>query len=124
MLKVEGHAVIVITNQFLLSAREREDRSPQYATFIRVLHFHMKDKSASHYTCGNDLKSLVYGSCTLVILAFLGAFLLEFLQVSPINYLVLALLTALVLVSFMVLLNWGRFPNIYKPENIPLQFLP
>jgi len=124
LVKTEGRPPFIITNNFFITSKDREDRSPQYATFVRVLHFHMKDKSASHYTCGNDLKSLMYGSCALVILAFLISFLLEFLQLSPINYLVFAVLTSLVLVSFVVLLNWGRFPNMYKPESIPLQFLP
>jgi hypothetical protein len=40
---------ILITNTYHTSAREVEDRSRAYATFIRVLHFHLKDKSKANF---------------------------------------------------------------------------
>lgn len=46
----DGGKPIVITNTYQTSAREVEDRSRAYATFVRVLHFHLKDKSKAKYS--------------------------------------------------------------------------
>lgn len=120
----DGGSPIIITNQFYLSSSEHEDRSPQYATFIRILHFHLKDKSTAEYACGKNLKNLLTWACGAVLVVFIVSFVLEFLQMNPVNSIVLALGLSFLVIAILVGLNWGRFPNIYRPENIPLQFLP
>jgi hypothetical protein len=124
IIKPDGQEPIIITNQFYLSSREREDRARQYSTFIRILHFHLKDKSTTEYTCGTNIKNLLIWACSAVVVAFIFSFVLEFLQMSPINSNMLAVSLSLVAIGFIIFLNWGRLPNVYSPENIPLQFLP
>lgn len=124
VIQPDGQQPITITNQFYLSGREREDRSRQYTTFIRILHFHLKDKSTAEYTCGKNIKNLLTWACSAVVVAFIFSFVLEFLQMSPINSNMLAVGLSLFAVAFIVFINWGRLPNVYRPENIPLQFLP
>ena len=46
----DGGKPIVITNTYQTSAKEVEDRSRAYATFVRVLHFHLKDKSKARFS--------------------------------------------------------------------------
>lgn len=41
---------ILITNTYQTSSKETEDRSRAYATFVRVLHFHLKDKSKAKFS--------------------------------------------------------------------------
>lgn len=120
----DGHDPIVVTNHYYLSNREREDRSRQYATFVRVLHFHLRDKSTAEYICGNNLSNLLIWACLSVVVAFLVSFTLDFFHASPINSNVLAIALSLIFIVFLVSANWGHFPNIYTPENIPMQFLP
>jgi hypothetical protein len=48
-LMPEGGKPIVITNTYYKSPKEVEDRSRAYSTFVRVLHFHLKDKSRANF---------------------------------------------------------------------------
>lgn len=120
----DGQSAITISNQFYLSGRECEDRSRQYATFVRILHFHLKDKSTPEYVCGKHLHSLIIWACTLVVLSFALAFVLEYFNLNPLSTWGLALLISGALLLILTATNWGRFPNIYKPDQIPFQFLP
>ncbi|MBP9925362.1 MAG: hypothetical protein KBF45_05175 [Cyclobacteriaceae bacterium] len=124
VIQPDGQGPIIVTNQFYLSSHEREDRSRQYATFIKVLHFHLREKSVAIFTCGNNLGNLLIGACVAVVLAFIISFGLDLLNVSPINSNILAVMLSALSVSLIVAANWKNFPNIYRPENIPLQFLP
>ena len=124
VIQPDGQQPIIITNQFYLSSREREDRSRQYSTFIRILHFHMKDKSTAEYTCGKNLKNLLIWACSAVLVAFIFSFVLEFLQMNPVNSNMLAVGLSILSIVLIIFLNWGRLPNVYRPEDIPLQFLP
>src|SRR5438874_2441 len=40
---------VLITNKYFLSNKECEDRSCAYDTFVRVLHFHLQEKSQAKY---------------------------------------------------------------------------
>ncbi|MBL7870209.1 MAG: hypothetical protein JNM78_01255 [Cyclobacteriaceae bacterium] len=124
VIQPDGQQPITITNQFYLSHLEREDRSHQYTTFIRILHFHLKDKSTAEYTCGKNIKGLLIWACSAVVIAFIFSLVLELLQLSPINSNILAVGLSLLAIGLIIFLNWGRLPNVYRPENIPLQFLP
>jgi hypothetical protein len=46
----DGGKPIVITNTYQTSSKDIEDRSRAYATFVRVLHFHLKDKSKARFS--------------------------------------------------------------------------
>jgi hypothetical protein len=46
----DGGKPIVITNTYHTSAKDVEDRSRAYSTFVRVLHFHLKDKSKARFS--------------------------------------------------------------------------
>jgi hypothetical protein len=46
----DGGKPIIITNTYRTSSKDIEDRSRAYATFVRVLHFHWKDKSKARFS--------------------------------------------------------------------------
>ena len=54
----DGGKPIVITNTYHTSSKDVEDRSRAYATFVRVLHFHLKDKSKAKFSAVNVVMSL------------------------------------------------------------------
>lgn len=124
IIQPDGQASVTIGNQFYLSTREREDRSRQYATFVRILHFHLKEKSAPEYVCGKHLHRLITWACVLVVLSFALAFVLEYLNMNPLSTWGMALLISSAMLLTLMATSWGRFPNIYKPDQIPFQFLP
>jgi hypothetical protein len=51
-LHPEGGKPLIITNRYYTSEKNVEDRSRAYGTFIRVLHFHLKDKSRANFISG------------------------------------------------------------------------
>ncbi|TXH25571.1 MAG: hypothetical protein E6Q96_08995 [Cyclobacteriaceae bacterium] len=124
IVQPDGQPSITISNQFYLSGREYEDRSRQYATFVRILHFHLKDKSTPEYVCGKHLHRLITWACILVVLSFAVAFVLDYFNQNPFSTWGLALLISGVMLLILTATSWGRFPNIYKPDQIPFQFLP
>jgi hypothetical protein len=54
VLHLEGHRPVVITNRYQAGQLTVEDRSRAYSTFVRVLHYHLKDKSRASYASGSD----------------------------------------------------------------------
>lgn len=46
----DGGKRIEITNTYHTTAKNVEDRSRAYSTFVRVLHFHLKDKSKARFS--------------------------------------------------------------------------
>src|SRR5688572_82094 len=58
IIHLEGHSPVVITNQYCVDSVAVEDRSRGYSIFIRVLHYHLKDKSKASYASGSDASKL------------------------------------------------------------------
>ncbi|MEJ0029348.1 MAG: hypothetical protein WDO15_02775 [Bacteroidota bacterium] len=48
-LHIDTHSKLTITNTYHASSKDVEDRSRAYSTFVRVLHFHLKDKSKARF---------------------------------------------------------------------------
>lgn len=57
-LSPDGGKPIVITNTYQTSSKDIEDRSRAYSTFIRVLHFHLKDKSKANFAVMSSVLGL------------------------------------------------------------------
>lgn len=120
----DSHAPVVITNKYYLPGGELEDRSRQYSTFVRVLHYHLKDKSHAVYTSGFSLNLLTIWVLISAFASFFTSFISEYLGVSLMNpFMQAGLLTGIIAIS-IIALNRGRLPKQYTPSDIPLQFIP
>lgn len=124
VIKPADQPEVQISNQYVYSNNQYENRSAQYVTFVRVLHFHLKEKSMAYYVCGNSLQNILLASCASVIIAFGLSYAIDAIQLNPFNNNITALIFSLISMALIAIVNWGHFPNVYKPENIPLQFLP
>jgi hypothetical protein len=122
IIKPSDQPEIVISNTYIISRDKVEDRSPQYTTFVRVLHFHLREKSMAYYICGNSLQRILLTSCASVIVAFGLSYSLA--NLLPYNSNLIALGLSFLGIALIAIVNWRHFPNVYKPENIPSQFLP
>lgn len=122
MIKPVGKPEICIGNMYIASYSEQENRSPQYISFVRILHVHLKEKSMAYYVCGNSLQHIIVAACASVIAAFGIAYLLESLIAYQSNLLAVAL--SFSGITAIAIINWGHFPNVYKPDQIPSKFLP
>ena len=122
IIKPVGQPEVCVSNVCVISNYDQEDCSSQYATFVNTLHFHLKEKSMAYYVCGNNLQHILLAACMLVIMSFGISYLLGSLFTYNSNLVAISL--SFISILAVVAANWGRFPNVYKPDNIPSQFLP
>lgn len=120
----EGGRPIVVTNQYYTSERTVEDRSRAYSTFVRVLHFHLKDKSKANFISGNGAGSLWVWLCVAMALGFILAFTAGYLGFVLVSPLFDGVILAIALGTIVLALRLGRIPKSYTPNDIPLEFLP
>ena len=123
-ISFDHHAPVLITNKYFLQSGECEDRSRQYSQFVRVLHFHLKSKSAPVYTSGKSFTLVIIWSIASAFIGFLISFISEYLGVSFIDPFIQAVILTAFIVAFIILFNRQKLPREYSPEEIPLQFLP
>jgi hypothetical protein len=124
IIKPADQPEVQISNHYVVENNQTKDRSPQYVTFVRVLHFHLREKSMAYYVCGNNLQNILLAACALVIIAFGISYTMDSFQLNPINSNITALILSFLSITMIAIVNWGHFPNVYKPEEIPSQFLP
>jgi hypothetical protein len=123
-LSSDDHTSVTITNKYYLPDGQVEDRSRQYTSFIRVLHYHLKDKGSPVYTSGFSLNLLTAWLLISAFTAFFISFISEYLGVSIINPFAQGLILTLIIAITVVVAYRGRLPKTYSPGEIPFQFLP
>jgi len=121
---IEGHRPVVITNKYHADQRTVEDRSRAYSTFIRVLHYHLKDKSRAMYASGSDAARLWAQICVAATIAFLISFTVEFAGVGLLHPVVQGSILAAALGLAVLARYAGHWPRRYKPTEIPMRLLP
>jgi hypothetical protein len=122
IIKPSDQPEVCISSAYVISNSQEENRSTEYATFVRVLHYHLREKSMAYYVCGNNLQNILFLCCALVIASFGLPYLMGNLSAYHRNLIALAL--SFINLTLIAIANWRHFPNVYKPDHIPAQFLP
>lgn len=115
---------LLVTNQYVADNGGAENRSRIYSTFVRVLHFHLKDKSTALYKSGCSKEKLWRSAVIAAALSFIVCFVVDFLGYRIINPYVDGLILSTVLVLTLVFMQFGRLPKDYSATNIPFELLP
>lgn len=115
---------IVISNRFYRTAHDFDDQSRAYATFVRVLHFHLKDKSKAHFTSGQRSAKIGASVSAAILASFTLAFTADYLGIQFIDPFFEGLALAAVSGAGVLLLNLNQWPRTYTPADVPLEFLP
>lgn len=123
MLITEGGRILTITNKSYSEGRVYQDQSRPYTTFVRILHFHLKDKSRAVFTSGSKNK-LWMSALLSVLIAFVISFTVEYFGLGLVNPYVQAAVLAAMAGIVILALNMGKWPRHYNPADIPLEFLP
>jgi hypothetical protein len=124
VLELNNGRTYAIANYSFNPDKKTEDLSRAYTTFIRVLHFHLKDKSKATFTSGNPARK-TWNQVTLsIIISFLISFTAEFFGVSLVNPIIQAVVLIVMMGIVILAINMGRWPRQYHPTDIPLEFLP
>jgi hypothetical protein len=120
----DGDKPVVITNQYVSDQPSEVDQSRLYATFIRVLHYHLKDKSGAAYSSGCNLESMWKWGVIGVMLSFAVSFTGDFIGVHLLNpYIQTIVLSGLSFVIIFFLFG-AQLPKEYTATNIPIKLLP
>ncbi len=115
---------LIVTNQFVADNGGTENRSRLYATFVRVLHFHLKDKSKALYKSGCSREKLWRSSIAAATGSFVLCFVADFLGFSLINPYIDAAILSAMFISLLLFMQIGSLPKDYSATNIPLELLP
>jgi hypothetical protein len=124
IIHVEGHNPILVTNRYCVDANTTEDRSRGYSTFIRVMHYHLKDKSKASYASGSDSGKLWTQVTAAGAISFVLSFVGELLGYRLLNPFVQGAILSLVMGGLIFAWRAGHWPKTYNPTEIPLRFLP
>lgn len=115
---------LAVTNQFVTENGRTENRSRAYSTFVRVLHFHLKDKSTAVYKTGCSSEKLWRSAIAGAAGSFILCFVSDFLGFNIINPYIDAVILSAALVSLLMVMQAGSLPRNYSAVNIPLELLP
>lgn len=115
---------LVITNHYFLADTGNTDRSRMYSTFVRVLHYHLKDKSGAIYSSGCSRIVLWKWGIFSIIPAFIFSFTIDYLGYGLINPYMLTLIITGVSAIAVFFLQFGQWPKEYNATDIPLNLLP
>jgi len=124
VLVLNNGRTYTIFNHSFIPDNKREDRSRAYSTFIRVLHFHLKDKSRAVFISGNPARRTWNQMAFSVMTSFLISFTAEFFGLSLVNPVIQAIVLIVMIGIVILAMNMGRWPKQYHPTDIPLEFLP
>jgi hypothetical protein len=123
-LQLEDHKSLIITNRYVVKGNHIEDQSRLYSTFVRVLHFHLKDKSKAVYSSGCNMDSVWKWGIAAVVFSFAISFATEFMGFKIMDaYLEATILTG-VFALVIFLFHAGQLPKAYTSTDIPLNLLP
>lgn len=115
---------LLVTNQYVADNGSVEVRSRLYSTFVRVLHFHLKDKSASSYKSGCSREKLWRSGIAAAAGSFILCFVADFLGFNIINPYIDAAILSAAFISLLLVMQIGSLPKDYSATNIPFELLP
>lgn len=124
IVMIEGHRPLVITNRYYIDNHTVEDRSRAYSTFIRVMHYHLKDKSKASFASGSAASRLRLQIITAAAVAFVISFVAEYAGLSLLNPFVQGAVLATALALLILVRYVNHWPRSYNPTDIPMRFLP
>jgi hypothetical protein len=124
IITADGENPIEVTNRFYRTDGSFEDRSRHYETFIRVLHFHLKEKSGAHFCTGCSWGKIILAAISALVAALAFSAGLYLLKINFIDVVTQFFLLAALFIGFLMAAFWPNFPKAYQPEHIPSQFLP
>jgi hypothetical protein len=124
IIELDNSDTYTITNYSFSPEKKIEDHSRAYSTFIRVLHFHLKDKSKATFTSGSPARKTWNRVTLSIIVSFFISFTAEFFGVSLVNPFIQAAVLIVMIGIVILAVNMGRWPRHYHPNDIPMEFLP
>ncbi len=124
IISIDGNSGIEVSNQLYHTDGKTEDRSRQYETFIRVLHFHLKDKSTSRFVAGCSWVKAIVAILAAILFSVGISYGLDWMKLSFVDPFTMSLLFSTLSLGFLVATFWPSLPKRYSPTEIPTQFLP
>lgn len=124
IIRYSDNKLLVVSNYYVQDNGEAKDCSRMYSTFVRVLHYHLKDKSKAMYKAGGSRQQLRRWCIALVTLSFIVCFVADYVGFNFFNPYFEATVLSAVLLLILGLVYVRQLPKDYSATNIPLTLLP
>lgn len=124
IISIDGCSGIEVSNLLYHTDGKIEDRSRQYETFIRVLHFHLKDKSTTRFVAGCSWLRVIGATLAAILFSISISYGLDWIRLSFVDPFTMSLLFSALTLGFLIATFWPSLPKRYNPTEIPSQFLP
>lgn len=123
-LQPDAHKPIIINSLSYDKNGKEIDQSREYALLVRVMHHHLKEKSAAVFSTGGSGEKIWLLAGISVIISFAICVAADFFGFSVMNPYVESLILSLLGIGVVMGLNAHNMPKPYEPAEIPIQFLP
>lgn len=110
----------IIINSFNIVDNQIQGKFNHYNQFIRVLHFHLKNKSTASFRYGMSYGRLVFYSLSALLVLAVSYPLSIWLQ----EHLLSVYLVVPAVIAFSILKILTDKPGTYNPDGIPYEILP
>lgn len=124
IISIDGNSGIEVSNRLYHADGKTEDRSRQYETFIRVLHFHLKEKSTTRFVAGCSWVKALVATLLAILFSVALSYGLDWIKLSFVDPFTMSLLFSALTLGFLIATFWPSLPKRYNPTDIPSQYLP
>jgi hypothetical protein len=117
----EQHNVVIRSTSYSEGTFVNQARA--YTTFLRVLHYHLREKSKAEFVAGMGSRQMVSLALVFLTSALSIFFMLNLLpyRVEPV---LAGILGSLFITGIFLWVNKYQFPKPYSPASIPSNMLP
>jgi hypothetical protein len=114
----------VISNTYFHSNGEVEDKSASYAMFVRVLHFHLRQKSKAQFKCVRNFRVPDWQKLLLVVVLFGISYVLDYMGYKLFHPAVHGIALSGIALVIVALSERNRGIENSMRGDIPTDFLP
>jgi len=118
----EQHTLVIQSRSYQQGSL-RVTQTRAYTTFIRVLHYHLREKSRAEFVAGMNTRQGMTTAIFFSMSAFLFFFLTSVLPFS-LEPVVASMTGAFLTTNLFIWVMKYQFPKPYLPDNIPAGMLP
>ncbi|MCI0751778.1 MAG: hypothetical protein L0Y35_08060 [Flammeovirgaceae bacterium] len=122
LLSGEGFTPLRIPSR-AFNGQARVDQGRAYSTFVRVLHYHLREKSKAQYAIGMNMNQSIFAAFIFLVSGLASFFIARegYINIEPF---IAGILAAFGITSLFIFLNKGHLPRPYSPDFIPEHLLP
>jgi hypothetical protein len=119
-----GFKPLVISSLFFHDNGSVENCGSSYAAFIRVLHYHLREKGNATFCTGMRRREMTARLVLVFAISAVASGVIDMFELSGVNAFLQGGIIAFILTAALCLAAMHNLPRRYEPSEIPINFLP